>query len=66
MFNHEMILRRKLEERAELQHAIEIQDRRMMNLQLNELKNHQFHHNLSASSTFSSDVNNEDVVSGGK
>ncbi|XP_023755329.1 zinc finger CCCH domain-containing protein 22 isoform X1 [Lactuca sativa] len=66
MFNHEMILRRKLEERAELQHAIEIQDRRMMNLQLNELKNHQFHHNLSASSTFSSDVNNEDVVSGAK
>ncbi|KAJ9554940.1 hypothetical protein OSB04_009554, partial [Centaurea solstitialis] len=50
MFNQEMILRRKLEERAELQQAMELQDRRLMNLQLSDLKNHHFHPNLSVSS----------------
>ncbi|KVH90376.1 Nucleotide-binding, alpha-beta plait [Cynara cardunculus var. scolymus] len=50
MFNQEMILRRKLEERAELQQAMEFQDRRLMNLQLSDLKNHHFHPNLSVSS----------------
>ncbi|KAA8549793.1 hypothetical protein F0562_001477 [Nyssa sinensis] len=39
----EMLLRRKLEEQAELQQAIELQGRRLMNLQLLDLKNH--HHN---------------------
>ncbi|XP_024985899.1 zinc finger CCCH domain-containing protein 23-like isoform X2 [Cynara cardunculus var. scolymus] len=78
MFNQEMILRRKLEERAELQQAMEFQDRRLMNLQLSDLKNHHFHPNLSVSSPtqscaqinqnllFSSDGNNEELVSGAK
>ncbi|KAL8527480.1 hypothetical protein ACS0TY_005360 [Phlomoides rotata] len=39
----EMVLRRKLEQEAELQHALELQGRRMMNLQLMDLKNQ--HHN---------------------
>ncbi|CAA0805826.1 Zinc finger CCCH domain-containing protein 55 [Striga hermonthica] len=40
LFNaQEMILRRKLEQEAELQHAIELQGRRMMSLQLMDLKN---------------------------
>ena len=39
--SQEMMLRRKLEQ-AELQQAIELQGRRMMNLQLSDLKNH--HH----------------------
>ncbi|XP_060197208.1 zinc finger CCCH domain-containing protein 22-like isoform X1 [Lycium barbarum] len=38
---HEMMLRRKMEQDAELQQAIELQGRRLMNLQL--MKNH--HHN---------------------
>lgn len=42
----EMMLRRKLEQDAELQQAMELQDRRLMNLQLMDLKNlrhgHQF------------------------
>ncbi|KAF5735807.1 putative Zinc finger family protein / RNA recognition motif-containing protein [Tripterygium wilfordii] len=48
----EMLLRRKLEEN-ELQQAIELQGRRLMNLQLMDLKNqrdYQFHHGLSTNS----------------
>ena len=36
----EMLSRRKLEEQAELQQAIELQGRRLMNLQLLDFKNH--------------------------
>lgn len=47
----EMLLRRKLEEQADLQQAIELQGRRLMNLQLIDFKNndhhHQFHHGMS-------------------
>ncbi|KAK6164112.1 hypothetical protein DH2020_000976 [Rehmannia glutinosa] len=48
LFNaQEMLLRRKLEQEAELHHAIELQGRRMMNLQLMDLKNqHNNHHFL--------------------
>ncbi|KAK3205222.1 hypothetical protein Dsin_019268 [Dipteronia sinensis] len=49
----EMLLRRKLEEQADLQQAIELQGRRLMNLQLLDFKNnnqhhhhHQFHHGM--------------------
>lgn len=43
----EIMLRRKLEQEAELQHALELQGRRMMNLQLMDLKNqHHNHHHL--------------------
>lgn len=41
----EMMLRRKMEEQAELQQAIELQGRRLMHLQLMDLRNH--HHNFS-------------------
>ncbi|KAJ8551341.1 hypothetical protein K7X08_000711 [Anisodus acutangulus] len=37
--SHEMMLRRKIEQEAELQQAIELQGRRLMNLQLLDLKN---------------------------
>ncbi|XP_039053102.1 zinc finger CCCH domain-containing protein 53-like [Hibiscus syriacus] len=49
----EMLMRRKLEEQADLQQAIELQGRRLMNLQLLDLKNqHQspFRHDLSTGS----------------
>ncbi|KAK9079400.1 hypothetical protein SSX86_001071 [Deinandra increscens subsp. villosa] len=77
MFNHDMMLRRKLEER-ELQQAIEFQDRRLMNLQLSDVKNHQFQRSLSLGDAissptqmnqnlvFPSDGNNEELVSGAK
>ncbi|GMJ15530.1 hypothetical protein like AT3G51950 [Hibiscus trionum] len=45
----EMLLQRKLEEQADLQQAIELQGRRLMNLQMLDFKNHhpsQFHHGL--------------------
>uniref|UniRef100_A0A2P2JS18 Nucleic acid binding protein n=1 Tax=Rhizophora mucronata TaxID=61149 RepID=A0A2P2JS18_RHIMU len=38
----EILLRRKLEEQADLQQAIELQGRRLINLQLLDLKNHTF------------------------
>lgn len=40
----EMLLRRKLEEQADLQQAIELHGRRLMNLQLLDLKNNYHHH----------------------
>lgn len=47
LFNtQEMMLRRKLEQEVELQHAIELQGRRMMNLQLMDLKNQHHNHHL--------------------
>ena len=39
----EMLLMKKLEERANFEQAIELQGRRLMNLQLVDLKNHQYH-----------------------
>ena len=45
----EMMLRRKLEEQAKLQQAIEFQRRRFLNLQLPDLKNHIHHHQRSLS-----------------
>ncbi|KAE8678855.1 hypothetical protein F3Y22_tig00111402pilonHSYRG00374 [Hibiscus syriacus] len=49
----EMLLQRKLEEQADLQQAIELQGRRLMNLQMLDFKNHRqspFHHDLSTGS----------------
>ena len=40
----DILLRRKLEQQAELQQAIELQGRRLMNLQLPEFKNDRLHH----------------------
>lgn len=45
----EMLLRRKLEDQAELQQAIEIQGRRLMNLQLPDLDERIHHHQRSLS-----------------
>lgn len=45
----EMLLRKKLEE-ADLQQALELQGRRLMNLQFLDLKNHQHQHNASVGS----------------
>lgn len=50
----EMVLRRKLEQEAELQHALELQGRRMMNLQLMDLKNQ--HHNSHLLQSFRGDI----------
>lgn len=67
---HEM-LRRKLEEQADLQQAVELQGTRLTNLQLLDLSNcyrpHQYHHNLSLASPFPSSTlsqapNNQDFV----
>ncbi|KAL2941997.1 Zinc finger CCCH domain-containing protein 53 [Bienertia sinuspersici] len=46
----EMLLRKKLEEQADLQQAIELQGRRLMSLQLLDLKNQQHQHNASIGS----------------
>ncbi|KAL4302972.1 hypothetical protein GQ457_10G006930 [Hibiscus cannabinus] len=40
----EMMLRREVEEQADLQHAIELQRRRLVNLQLPDFKNDGIHH----------------------
>lgn len=48
--NQEALARRKLEEQAELQQALEFQGRRLLNLQLLEFNNNQFHHGLPARS----------------
>lgn len=45
----DMLLRRKLEEQVELQQAIELQGRRMMNLQLPDLNDRMHHHHRSLS-----------------
>ncbi|KAK8515657.1 hypothetical protein V6N13_139373 [Hibiscus sabdariffa] len=53
----EMLLQRKLEEQSDLQQAIELQGRRLMNLQMLDFKSqHQspFHHGLSTGSPFPS------------
>lgn len=42
--NQEVLLRRKLEEQADLQQALELHGRRLMNLQLLDFKNHRFNH----------------------
>ncbi|XP_021772120.1 zinc finger CCCH domain-containing protein 53-like [Chenopodium quinoa] len=50
----EMLLRKKLEEQADFQQALEFQERRLMNLQLLDLKNQQHQHNASVGSPMSS------------
>ncbi|KAK6933910.1 RNA recognition motif domain [Dillenia turbinata] len=49
----DMLWRRKLEEQADFQQALELQGRRLMGLQLFDVKKHQHQHNLSASATLS-------------
>ncbi|KAI3882813.1 hypothetical protein MKW92_031792, partial [Papaver armeniacum] len=45
--NQDLLLRRKLDEQAELQQAIDMQSRRLMGLQLLDIKKHQHYRNLS-------------------
>ncbi|KAG6671322.1 hypothetical protein I3843_Q003200 [Carya illinoinensis] len=56
IYDTQEMLRRKLEEQAELQQAFELQGRRLMNLQLEDLKSHRYytHQNLSVGSTIPS------------
>ncbi|XVE59965.1 hypothetical protein DITRI_Ditri05aG0088600 [Diplodiscus trichospermus] len=66
----EMLLRRNLEEQADLRQAIELQGRRLMNLQLLDFKNphqSQFHHGFSTGSpipspTVSQPPNNQALI----
>lgn len=71
----EILMRRKLEEQADLQQAIELQGRRLMNLQLLDFKNNhqhyhpqQYHHNLSVvgspipSPTLTHTPNNQSLI----
>ena len=51
--SQDMLWRRKLEEQAELQQALELQSRRLMGLQLLDVKKHH-HRALSASSPINS------------
>ncbi|XP_074321261.1 zinc finger CCCH domain-containing protein 46-like [Silene latifolia] len=46
----EMLLRKKLEDQAEFQHALELQERRLMNLKLLDLENQQHRQNISVGS----------------
>lgn len=48
------MFRRKHEEQAELQQAFELQGRRFMNLQLEDLKSHRYPQNLSIGSAIPS------------
>lgn len=41
---HDILLRRKIEEQAELQQVLELQERRLKNLQLPDFKNNPIHH----------------------
>lgn len=59
----DMLLAKKLEERANLQQAVELQGRRLMNLQLQDLKNqsyygqqYQYDHGLPTESSIPSPV----------
>lgn len=50
MFNpHDILLRRKIEEQAELQQVLELQERRLKSLQLPDFKNIPIHHQRSVS-----------------
>lgn len=41
---HDILLRRRMEEQAELQQVLELQERRLKNLQLPDFKNNPIHH----------------------
>ena len=47
----EMLLAKKLEERANLRQAVELQGRRLMNVQLFDFKNHNHHQFIHGSSS---------------
>ncbi|KAA8515613.1 hypothetical protein F0562_018776 [Nyssa sinensis] len=53
----DMLWRRKLEEQADLQQAIELQGRRLMGLQLLDVKRHSHHRTLSTGAAIASPIN---------
>ncbi|CAK9170308.1 unnamed protein product [Ilex paraguariensis] len=61
----DMMLRRKLEEQAGLQQAIELQGRRLMNLQLMDMKNHHSHHVQSLSVPISTPTQSHSQINQG-
>ncbi|KAB5520436.1 hypothetical protein DKX38_024755 [Salix brachista] len=61
----EMMLRMKLEEQAELQQAIELQERRLINLQLPDLRGdhvHRHEHSLSVGATHHTSICQTDIL----
>lgn len=62
----DMLWRRKLEEQADLQQALELQNRRLMGLQLLDVKKHHHHRALSTgsqtpSTTYTGNLFNQSV-----
>ncbi|KAA8524242.1 hypothetical protein F0562_010665 [Nyssa sinensis] len=53
----DMLWRRKLEEQADLQQAIELQGQRLMGLQLLDVKRHNHHRTLSTGAAIPSPIN---------
>lgn len=53
----DMLWRRKLEEQADLQQALELQNRRLMGLQLLDVKRNSHHRTLSSGAVISSPTN---------
>ncbi|XP_073064808.1 zinc finger CCCH domain-containing protein 53-like isoform X5 [Primulina eburnea] len=61
--SQEMMLRRKMEKEAELQHAVELQGKRMMNLRLTDLKNQpQMHNFFPVSSPRRTQLTNQNIL----
>ncbi|KAE8708951.1 Zinc finger family protein / RNA recognition motif-containing protein isoform 2 [Hibiscus syriacus] len=62
-FSLDLLWRRKLEEQADLQQAIELQNRRLMGLQLLGVKKNQHHRALSSGSPFPSPTHSPNMFS---
>lgn len=60
--SQDMLWRRKLEEQADLQHAIELQNRRLMNLQLLDVKRGNHHRALSTGAAISSPISSPNFL----
>lgn len=60
--SQDMLWRRKLEEQADLQQAIELQSRRLMNLQLLDVKRSNHHRAFSTGAVISSPVRSPGFV----
>ncbi|OMO90137.1 hypothetical protein COLO4_19331 [Corchorus olitorius] len=61
--NQDMLWRRKLEEQADLQQALELQNRRLMGLQLLDIKKHHHHRALSSGSPIPSPTHSPNLFS---
>lgn len=61
--SQDMLWRRKLEEQADLQQALELQNRRLMGLQLLDVKKHHHHRALSCGSPIPSPTHSPNLFS---